>query len=326
MLALLVTSLLSASAYDGRALHWVIRVSSLQDTLTFAKEVLGMHVLRHEENEAACPITCNGKFRTPWSKTMIGYTSEDKAYALELTYNYGITSYQPGQGLQRFVLTLPDAAAKLARGKELGYAPSGEAGIIGPDGYVYEIRLRPEVRDAGAVATPEEPFSAVVLRATDAPALAAWYADVLGMEAPRAAPGKCSAAATSCLEVGYSGPRAVRFFIGADGLAPTIEQWEGRSAIALPETHVRAINKRVMTESPELVVHRMQELDEKLGVLVIVILKDPQGYELCLVSSETFDPSVAAAYDPSSVPDWEKRTSILANLPVPEHGVGHGEL
>lgn len=122
--------------------------------------------------------------------------------------------------------------------------------------------------------------------------------------------------------MGYAGRGAVRFLIvdgdGEGGAAPppARTQWEGRNAIALPEATVRAINGRVVAEAPELVVHAMQELDEKLGVLYILILKDPvEGYELCLVSSETFDPSVRAATD-YSTPDWggrkEREAAALA--------------
>ena len=50
----------------------------------------------------------------------------------------------------------------------------------------------------------------------------------------------------------------------------------------------------------------MQELNEKLGVLVILIVKDPAGYELCLVSSETFFPSVVGATNYEG-PDWGHR-------------------
>lgn len=35
-----------------------------------------------------------------WSKTMIGYGPEEKNFALELTYNYGIDSYKNGDDLQ----------------------------------------------------------------------------------------------------------------------------------------------------------------------------------------------------------------------------------
>ena len=40
-----------------------------------------MKVLRHEENDEPCPLTCNGVFDTPWSKTMVGYGPEDTSYA-----------------------------------------------------------------------------------------------------------------------------------------------------------------------------------------------------------------------------------------------------
>ena len=36
-----------------RAIHYVIRVSELEEVLEFTDKVLGMKVLRHEENEAA---------------------------------------------------------------------------------------------------------------------------------------------------------------------------------------------------------------------------------------------------------------------------------
>lgn len=34
-----------------------------------------------------------------WSKTMVGYGTEDEHFVLELTYNYGITSYKGGNDL-----------------------------------------------------------------------------------------------------------------------------------------------------------------------------------------------------------------------------------
>ena len=42
----------------GPAAHYVIRTSDLNATLSFTSAVLGLRVLRHEENPEACPITC----------------------------------------------------------------------------------------------------------------------------------------------------------------------------------------------------------------------------------------------------------------------------
>ena len=52
------------------------------------------------------------------------------------------------------------------------------------------------------------------------------------------------------------------------------------------------------------------ELEEQLGTLFIAIIKDPDGFELCLVSSETFDKAVAAAAD-FKEPDWAAREVLV---------------
>lgn len=36
-------------------------------------------------------------YQTRWSKTMIGYGSEDTHFVVELTYNYGISAYAKGE-------------------------------------------------------------------------------------------------------------------------------------------------------------------------------------------------------------------------------------
>ena len=283
-LLLLLAALELGSAQ--RVLHWVIRVSSLEDTVSFATDVLGMQVLRHEENAEPCPLTCNGLFDTPWSKTMVGYGPEDSHYALELTYNYGIDAYEKGHGLQKFVLTIDDAASALSRAKARGNTVEGNV-VDGPDGYKYEL-LEHVKTGAGAV----EPLGAVVLRAADAQAMAKWYADTLGMTA---VPQPSACAGGVAYHVSFpASPLPTSFIIEQtdDGAAPQIEQWEGRNAIALPEASLRAINDKLVSESPELIIHSMRELHEKLGILFIVIVRDVGGYEVCLVSIETFDPSV----------------------------------
>ena len=78
--AALLAILAAAAAQDpaaGRSAHWVLRVTDLERSLAFYASVFGMAVIRHEENAAACPITCNGDYATPWSKTMVGYAADD---------------------------------------------------------------------------------------------------------------------------------------------------------------------------------------------------------------------------------------------------------
>merc|ERR1712107_128478 len=85
-----------------------------------------------------------------------------------------------------------------------------------------------------------------------------------------------------------------------------VEQWEGRHAVTLPADDLRRVYSRFKALAPQLIVHELRELQEQLGTLLIAIVKDPDGLELCLVSSEVFDPAVRAAAD-FREPDWEQR-------------------
>ena len=61
--------------------------------------LLGARILRHEEFESGCEATCNGPYSGWWSKTMVGWENEDKSFVFELTYNYGVLSYERGNDL-----------------------------------------------------------------------------------------------------------------------------------------------------------------------------------------------------------------------------------
>lgn len=304
----------------GRHAHWVLRTSDLAASLAFYKEVLGMRVLRHEENPGACPITCNGRFETAWSKTMVGYDTEDRAYALELTYNYGVGSYEPGEALRSLAVCVPSTVeAAGAAAAQLGYSVStlatGEAQVvIGPDRYKYELlECQKEA--------PLEPFRHVRVRVRDVAASTAFYQEFLGMSELDGAVGYKAA----------DGKGAVGVFAGApllltgspDGAAVRVEQWEGRHAVTLPAESLRQVYSKFEAEAPHLIVHELRELDEQLGILLIAIVKDLDGLELCLVSAEVFDPAVRGAAD-FKEPDWSQRRTLerealgLEDSPTPE--------
>ena len=55
-----------------------------------------MKILRHEEFKVECEASCNGGFKSPWSKTMIGYGPESENFALEIVFNHNVKKYQEG--------------------------------------------------------------------------------------------------------------------------------------------------------------------------------------------------------------------------------------
>jgi len=80
-----------------RILHTMIRVGDLEKSLRFYTEVLGMKLLRRKDYPA-------GEF----TLAFIGYGDEADHTVIELTYNWGKTSYQLGEGFGHIALEVED--------------------------------------------------------------------------------------------------------------------------------------------------------------------------------------------------------------------------
>jgi len=251
---------------------------------------------------------------------MVGYDTEDKAYCMELTFNYGYDSYEAGTGLKEFGIYVPDVEASRTAAKTLGYAD--DAGVIvGPDAYRFRLFALPAGR--------KERFAYVLCRAKDVGRSVQFYKDFLGFgDAPKNAypeipfsPEKLAGVMYASESHPHKGEPVVQLFY-QDGVTPSTRPWEGRHAFALDASEVNAMYQKFKAERPELIMHDAKgepiSLQEKLGTLFIFIAKDLDGYELCIVSRETMLPAVVEAvntYD-SKLLDWDERDARIAAIPV----------
>ncbi|MFM2068568.1 MAG: lactoylglutathione lyase [Pseudomonadota bacterium] len=130
-----------------RLLHTMLRVGDLQRATDFYTQVLGMTLLR---------VT-----RRPdqnYDLAFVGYGSNPEHAELELTYNYGVASYETGTAYGHIAIGVPDVAATCQAVREraaaLGGAITREPGpvkggttmiafITDPDGYKIELIERP---------------------------------------------------------------------------------------------------------------------------------------------------------------------------------------
>lgn len=64
-----------------------------------------------------CAAACNGPYAGHWSKTMIGYADEDSSFALELTYNYSVKSYQVGNDFSSITINRKDVFEAAVKAK-----------------------------------------------------------------------------------------------------------------------------------------------------------------------------------------------------------------
>lgn len=122
-----------------RVLHTMLRVGNLDQSIDFYTKVLGMKLIRQHDYP-------DGEF----TLAFVGYGNEYDNSVIELTYNYGKTSYEMGSAYGHMAIEVDDAykacnAVKAAGGKVIREAGPMKHGTIviafieDPDGYKIEF-------------------------------------------------------------------------------------------------------------------------------------------------------------------------------------------
>lgn len=156
-----------------RFLHVVYRVGDLDRTIKFYTECFGMKLLRKRDIP-----------EEKYSNAFLGYGSEESNFVIELTYNYGVTSYDIGTGFGHFGIATQDIYKMVedirAKGgtitREPGPVKGGKtviAFVKDPDGYTFELLQRDP--------TPE-PLCQIMLRVGDLDRSIKFYEKALGMK------------------------------------------------------------------------------------------------------------------------------------------------
>ena len=122
-----------------RLLHTMLRVGDLARSVDFYTRLLGMRVLRTTDRP-----------EQGYSLTFVGFGSEEQGAVIELTYNYGVASYELGTAFGHLAISVPDVAAACAAIAAAGGVVTRPAGpvkggttviafIRDPDGYAIEL-------------------------------------------------------------------------------------------------------------------------------------------------------------------------------------------
>jgi len=127
-----------------RFLHTMLRVGKLQRSIDFYTQVLGMKLLRTSENP-----------EYKYSLAFLGFASNPEQAEIELTYNWGVESYEMGTAFGHVALGVPDVYAACENIRAAGGNVTREAGpvkggssviafVTDPDGYKIELIQRAE--------------------------------------------------------------------------------------------------------------------------------------------------------------------------------------
>ena len=122
-----------------RILHTMLRVTDLERSLAFYTGVLGMRLLRRTDYP-------EGKF----TLAFVGYGDEAHGAAIELTHNWGVEKYEPGDAFGHIAIEVADAYAACDSIRQRGGRVVREAGpmkhgstviafVEDPDGYRIEL-------------------------------------------------------------------------------------------------------------------------------------------------------------------------------------------
>jgi lactoylglutathione lyase len=122
-----------------RILHTMLRVGDLQRSIDFYTKVLGMRLLRTSENA-----------EYKYTLAFVGYGNNPDHAELELTFNWGTTSYELGTAYGHIAISADDIVAACdavrANGGNVTREPGPVKGgstviafVTDPDGYKIEL-------------------------------------------------------------------------------------------------------------------------------------------------------------------------------------------
>ena len=117
----------------------MLRVGDLQRSIDFYTQVLGMQLLRKTDNPDY-----------KYTLAFVGYGKNPEHAEIELTYNWGVVSYDMGTAFGHVALAVPDCRSACEQIRAAGGRVTREAGpvkggstviafVTDPDGYKIEL-------------------------------------------------------------------------------------------------------------------------------------------------------------------------------------------
>ena len=128
-----------------RLLHTMLRVGDLQKSIDFYTQAMGMQLLRKTHRP-----------EQNYDLAFVGYGSNPEHAEIELTYNYGVSSYDLGTAFGHIAIDVPDVVATCAQIEQAGGTITRPPGLVkggatmiafvqDPDGYKIELIERATV-------------------------------------------------------------------------------------------------------------------------------------------------------------------------------------
>ncbi|XP_017004392.2 glyoxalase domain-containing protein 4 [Drosophila takahashii] len=261
------------SAISGRALHYVFKIGDRAKNSFFFRQILGMTVLRHEEFKEGCDAECNGPYDNRWSKTMVGYGPESSHFVIELTYNYGVSSYEMGNDFGGVTIHSKDILSRAAEHSYPVTQVPGKPGslLTSPDGYKFYV--------IDQQSASSDPVQSVELHVSNLQSSRKYWHDLLQLQLLEESEGG--------LRLSYGAQQAS---LQITQIAEAINRAKayGRVAFAIPAAQQPPLQEAVKAAGGTILTPLITLDTPGKATVSVVILGDPDGHEICFVDEEGF--------------------------------------
>lgn len=122
-----------------RLMHTMLRVGNLERSIAFYQDVMGMKLLKQSDNT-----------EYKYTLAFLGYDTIENSTVIELTYNWGVESYDMGTAFGHLAVEVDDIYQACEKIKSQGGVVTREPGPVkggktviafvkDPDGYAIEL-------------------------------------------------------------------------------------------------------------------------------------------------------------------------------------------
>lgn len=292
-----------------KPLHWVQKVSHLEDALQFYKSNFNFEIYRHEEFASGCEATCNGPYGGAWSKTMMGPPGgEGQSFCLELVYNYGVNRYERGNELRSIGMNIKSFVGDKSL---IGVDSAGQKFLDTPDGHWLNLIDDSDDRISvlstasnSPIQIQDEAIKFISVHVSNLTSSIAYYKDILGANVRiNTENSPSSYAVCTWDQIALSENNFFDDIIGHVPVSPTaviltqlskgakmeFEASQGRMAIETDDAAIEKIahTARISEENGSgKIVHGPVCL-EPHGEKVLIV-RDEDGHEYCFVDARGF--------------------------------------
>lgn len=216
---------------------------------------------------------------------MIGYGAESSHFVIELTYNYGVKTYELGNDFGGLTIKSKEI---LDRAKKFDYPISktanGDAFLTSPDGY--KVFVLPEAQPVTV-----DPVVEVALNITNLQKSKKYWHDTLKMQLIKED-------SKSALMTYGKGQASLRI----EEMSGSLDRAKayGRIAFAVPKVNQPTIDETIKAIQGTILTPLITLDTPGKATVTVIILADPDGHEICFVDEEGFSELSAMEEDGDS--------------------------